>query len=176
MQSIPGCTQLRTIWSCPVLRVCRAQSLGPGAPVGVLLAGGADGRTDVEVGGPSRETYLLPWPQPEQVPPPKSHTSTSQAWLKGRFAVIIVYVRLNVNWTLHNNNFLILLLIFFFFKFCVFIHVDVFNLQSFLIRERETDLCEYADYSCAHFWLQREIPAGAQLLQELEQSFLSALT
>lgn len=42
------------------LRVFRARPLGPGAPVGVLLAGGADDRTDVEVSGPSRETYLLP--------------------------------------------------------------------------------------------------------------------
>lgn len=56
------------------LRVFRARSLGPGAPVGVLLAGGADDRSDVEVRGSSRETYLLPRPQLEQVPPPRTHT------------------------------------------------------------------------------------------------------
>lgn len=51
-----------------LLRVCGAQPLGPGPPVGVLLAGGADDWGDMEVGGPSRKTHLLPRPQPEQVP------------------------------------------------------------------------------------------------------------
>ena len=58
-------------------RVRGAGPVGPGAPAGVLLAGGADDGPDVEVGGPSRETHLLPRPQPEQVPPPTSHSSTS---------------------------------------------------------------------------------------------------
>lgn len=43
-----------------LFRFHRDQSPGPGAPVGVLLAGGADDRPDVEVSGPPRETYLLP--------------------------------------------------------------------------------------------------------------------
>ncbi|CAF90265.1 unnamed protein product, partial [Tetraodon nigroviridis] len=43
-----------------------AESPGPGPPVGVLLAGGADDGSDVEVGGPSREADLLPRPEPEQ--------------------------------------------------------------------------------------------------------------
>lgn len=41
-------------------RVRRAESPGPGPSVGVLLAGGADDRSDVEVSGPSRETDVLP--------------------------------------------------------------------------------------------------------------------
>lgn len=45
---------------CVPSRFHRDQSPGPGAPVGVLLAGGADDRPDVEVSGPPRETYLLP--------------------------------------------------------------------------------------------------------------------
>lgn len=54
----------------PLSRFCGAESPGPGPPVGVLLAGGADDRSDVEVRGPSRETGVLPRPESEQVPPP----------------------------------------------------------------------------------------------------------
>lgn len=61
------------------LRVRRAQPPGPGAPAGVLLAGGADDRPDVEVSGPSGETHLLPGPQPEQVPPPTPRTPAAHA-------------------------------------------------------------------------------------------------
>lgn len=63
-------------------RVCGAQPAGPGAPAGVLLAGGADDRADVEVCGPARQAHFLPRPLSEQVnlqltscPPP--HTCTS---------------------------------------------------------------------------------------------------
>lgn len=44
----------------PPPRFRRAESPGPGPPVGVLLAGGADDRPDVEVSGPPREADLLP--------------------------------------------------------------------------------------------------------------------
>lgn len=57
----------------PFTRFCGAESPGPGPPVGVLLAGGADDRSDVEVGGPSRQADVLPRPEPEQVPPPSTH-------------------------------------------------------------------------------------------------------
>lgn len=61
----------------PFTRFCGAESRGPGPPVGVLLAGGADDRSDVEVGGPSWETDVLPRPEPEQVPPPSTHRNVS---------------------------------------------------------------------------------------------------
>lgn len=44
---------------CDLFRVCGAQSSGPGAHVGVLLAGGANDRPDVEVGQPPGETHFL---------------------------------------------------------------------------------------------------------------------
>lgn len=43
----------------PSPRFRRAESPGPGPPAGVLLAGGADDRPDVEVSGPSREADVL---------------------------------------------------------------------------------------------------------------------
>lgn len=64
---MPGWNQANAI---PFSRFCGAESPGPGPPVGVLLAGGADDRSDVEVGGPSREADVLPRPEPEQVAPP----------------------------------------------------------------------------------------------------------
>lgn len=54
------CHHLHYRCYCVLSRFHRDQSPGPGAPVGVLLAGGADDRPDVEVSGPPRETYLLP--------------------------------------------------------------------------------------------------------------------
>jgi len=53
-----------SVW-CP--RLCGAGPAGPGAPAGVLLAGGADDRADVAVRGPARHAHLLPGPLPEQV-------------------------------------------------------------------------------------------------------------
>lgn len=63
-------SNLRRRVAPPTPRLRGDQPAGPGAPAGVLLAGGADDRPDVEVSGPPRETHLLPGPQPEQVPPP----------------------------------------------------------------------------------------------------------
>lgn len=54
------CHHLHYRCYCVLSRFHRDQPPGPGAPVGVLLAGGADDRPDVEVSGPPRETYLLP--------------------------------------------------------------------------------------------------------------------
>ena len=54
----------------PLSRFCGAESPGPGPPVGVLLAGGADDRSYVEVDAASGEADVLPRPEPEQVPPP----------------------------------------------------------------------------------------------------------
>lgn len=48
-------------------RLCRAESDGPGAPVGVLLAGGADAGSDVEVCRPPWETHILTRPKAQQV-------------------------------------------------------------------------------------------------------------
>lgn len=59
----PGCRRLHQEQMdkyLPPHRFRRAESPGPGPPVGVLLAGGADDRPDVEVSGPPREADLLP--------------------------------------------------------------------------------------------------------------------
>lgn len=55
-----GCWSACLTLGCCGLRVRGAQPPGSGSSAGVLLAGGADDGTDVEVSGSSRKTHLLP--------------------------------------------------------------------------------------------------------------------